>query len=242
MRAWTDHFQELSSQRLSAATVTLSTPHVEIYSASLTITAQLYGIRYFMYHWFWVSTFIGMLTLGFFQFLVLLAVALWWYFARTTQQDQNADQAPAPAPAPASAPARTPAPEAGVVQEGSEVASPGAADDADAGTAEGGDGTKVEGAVDEAPAAEAPEESETPGAAGGTENAGGAIGVDESNPGSLTSEMQLGAQAEPDATERRIDEAGASEQAGVLEEKSEAATGLRRRVTGDGQVHDNDDE
>ena len=43
-----DHFRESSSQRLSAATVTLSDSRLEVYSAKLSITAQLYGMKYLM--------------------------------------------------------------------------------------------------------------------------------------------------------------------------------------------------
>ena len=54
-----DRFRESRSQPLSAATVTLSDASIELYGASLTVTARLKGLRYYMYHWFWTAAVLG---------------------------------------------------------------------------------------------------------------------------------------------------------------------------------------
>lgn len=54
-----DRFKESRLQPLSAATVTLSDASIELYGASLTVTARLMGLRYYMYHWFWTAALLG---------------------------------------------------------------------------------------------------------------------------------------------------------------------------------------
>ena len=54
-----DRFKESRAQPLSAITITLSDETVEIYGATLTVTARLRGLRYYMYHWFWTAAVLG---------------------------------------------------------------------------------------------------------------------------------------------------------------------------------------
>eukprot|EP01114_Cavostelium_apophysatum_P011408 TRINITY_DN2564_c0_g2_i2.p1 TRINITY_DN2564_c0_g2~~TRINITY_DN2564_c0_g2_i2.p1 ORF type:complete len:687 (+),score=127.34 TRINITY_DN2564_c0_g2_i2:87-2147(+) len=53
----------------SKAIVRLSNPYIQLYSASVTFQVKLSGIRYYMYHWFFTSFWVGIFTIFFLELL-----------------------------------------------------------------------------------------------------------------------------------------------------------------------------
>mmetsp|Transcript_31702 Transcript_31702/g.40728 ORF Transcript_31702/g.40728 Transcript_31702/m.40728 type:complete len:285 (+) Transcript_31702:197-1051(+) len=81
-----DALFESSSQPLSAATVSLSSSDIEIYSAKIIITAKMNGIRYYMYHWFWSTAFLSIGTILFTE-CTWLALAYLIFHIYTSEED-----------------------------------------------------------------------------------------------------------------------------------------------------------
>jgi len=70
---------------ITRARITLSRPHIQVYSSSVRIVAQFTGLRYFMYHWFFTSAFLGVLTFTFWQFFFLLAIYVSYKIRRSAE-------------------------------------------------------------------------------------------------------------------------------------------------------------
>lgn len=65
-------YEESKTHPLTTVSITLNTPHVQIYSATLTIIAQLSGVRYLMYHWSFVTAVLVILNLVFIEFIAVV--------------------------------------------------------------------------------------------------------------------------------------------------------------------------
>ena len=86
-----DRFKESRAQPLSAITITLSDETVEIYGATLTVTARLRGLRYYMYHWFWVSAIVGIGSIIVGE--VIIVAAVYVFFILTAPPSEGGERA-----------------------------------------------------------------------------------------------------------------------------------------------------
>jgi hypothetical protein len=69
-----DGFVEAYQTPLAGAEIILSHPRVQIYTATLSVVAQLEGIRYYMYHWFLLSAIIGVGTIAAIEVIFLMGI------------------------------------------------------------------------------------------------------------------------------------------------------------------------
>mmetsp|Transcript_19509 Transcript_19509/g.59013 ORF Transcript_19509/g.59013 Transcript_19509/m.59013 type:complete len:305 (+) Transcript_19509:134-1048(+) len=71
-----DHFEEQQHMPFTKARVTLSSRDVRVYSASIGVTAQLQGIRYYMFHWYYTTAFAFILCIAAVEAAVVSAMVL----------------------------------------------------------------------------------------------------------------------------------------------------------------------
>nr|CCA17695.1 conserved hypothetical protein [Albugo laibachii Nc14]CCA18341.1 conserved hypothetical protein [Albugo laibachii Nc14] len=67
-------YEESKKSPMTNVKIVLNHPEIQIYSAKLTIIAQLTGIPYLMYHWSVATAFLFILNIAFFEGLLILVV------------------------------------------------------------------------------------------------------------------------------------------------------------------------
>ncbi|OQR98231.1 hypothetical protein THRCLA_06780 [Thraustotheca clavata] len=82
-------FEERRVRAVEEIQVELSHPNVQIVSASVSILAQLSGIRYFMYHWFLSTAVIAVLNIAFFEIFWVFAIYLYVTFPTLPSLDPD---------------------------------------------------------------------------------------------------------------------------------------------------------
>jgi hypothetical protein len=76
-----DRFVESRKNHLVNAKVTLKTRKLEVYNARLKIVAELSGVRYFMYHWFFPSAVVGISNILFMEIFGLTTAVIVYLLA-----------------------------------------------------------------------------------------------------------------------------------------------------------------
>jgi len=82
---------ERLNKYFSSVVITLSKTDVQVYSATFSMTAQLSGLRYWLYHWFFTSFTVGTLTILFCQ---LTIVGFIWIANRGLSSETGEDIPP----------------------------------------------------------------------------------------------------------------------------------------------------